>query len=36
MDLLNEYLRYRSSAAFAIPPGVRGPGDYLGQGLLEG
>lgn len=35
MDKLNEYLRYRSSAAFAIPPGVQGSGAYLGQALLE-
>jgi len=35
MDELNEYLRYRSSAAFAIPPGVQSGGDYLGQELLE-
>lgn len=35
MDKLNEYLRYRSSAAFAIPPGVQGGGSYLGQALLE-
>lgn len=35
MDKLNEYLRYRSSAAFAVPPGVARPGDYLGQALLE-
>jgi len=34
-DALNEYLRYRSSAAFAIPPGVRSAGEYVGQGLLE-
>lgn len=35
MDKLNEYLRYRSSAAFAIPPGVQGGGSYLGEALLE-
>jgi len=35
LDKLNEYLRYRSSAAFAIPPGVGAGTDYLGQGLLE-
>jgi len=35
MDKLNEYLRYRSSAAFAIPPGVQGGAAYLGQALLE-
>jgi deferrochelatase/peroxidase EfeB len=35
MDKLNEYLRYRSSAAFAIPPGVQGGASYLGQSLLE-
>lgn len=34
-DKLNEYLRYRSSAAFAVPPGVTGPDGYLGQALLE-
>ena len=35
MDKLNEYLRYRSSAAFAIPPGVNGGASYVGQALLE-
>lgn len=33
-DLMNEYVRYISSATFALPPGVSGPGKYLGEGLF--
>lgn len=33
-DRLNEYIRHTASAAFAIPPGVRGPGDIIGGTLL--
>jgi hypothetical protein len=31
---MNEYVRYLSSAAFAIPPGVTGPGEFVGHGLF--
>lgn len=34
-DRLNEYIQHKSSAIFAIPPGVGGDGDYIGKGLLE-
>jgi deferrochelatase/peroxidase EfeB len=34
LDLMNEYVRYTSSSAFAIPPGARTPKDYVGQGLF--
>lgn len=34
-DGLNEYIVHRSSALFAVPPGVRRTGDgFIGQGLL--
>jgi len=33
-DLMNEYVKYIGTAAFAIPPGVVAPGDYIGQSLL--
>lgn len=33
-DLMNEYVRYIGSAAFAIPPGVRSPSGYIGEGLF--
>lgn len=33
-DAMNEYLRPVSSALFACPPGVRGPGDYWGRALF--
>jgi deferrochelatase/peroxidase EfeB len=32
-DGLMEYLRFTSSAVFAVPPGA-GPGEYVGQGLF--
>ena len=32
-DALVEYLRFTSSALFAVPPGA-GPGEYVGQALL--
>ncbi|MBL0885705.1 Dyp-type peroxidase [Myceligenerans indicum] len=35
LDLLNEWTTPIGSAIFAVPPGV-GPGEYLGQALLEG
>ncbi|HJQ42990.1 MAG TPA: iron uptake transporter deferrochelatase/peroxidase subunit [Jatrophihabitantaceae bacterium] len=33
-DLLNEYIRHTSSALFAIPPGLTGPGDWYGKALF--
>jgi deferrochelatase/peroxidase EfeB len=33
MDALMEYLKFTSSAIFAVPPGA-GPGEYVGQGLF--
>lgn len=33
-DALNEYIRHTSSGIFAVPPGLRGPGDWYGQALL--
>jgi deferrochelatase/peroxidase EfeB len=32
-DALNEYIQHRSSALFAVPPGVR-PGGFVAQGLF--
>jgi deferrochelatase/peroxidase EfeB len=34
-DALNEYVKHTSSAVFALPPGVRGRGDWLGRRLFE-
>jgi deferrochelatase/peroxidase EfeB len=34
-DALNEYIQHRSSALFAIPPGVR-RGGFVGEGLFGG
>jgi deferrochelatase/peroxidase EfeB len=33
-DAMNEYVRHVSSAIFACPPGVRGPGDFWGKDLF--
>ena len=33
-DALSEYIRHVGSAVFAIPPGVTGEGQYLGQSLF--
>jgi deferrochelatase/peroxidase EfeB len=33
-DNLNEYIRHTSSAVFAIPPGLSGPGDWWGKTLF--
>jgi deferrochelatase/peroxidase EfeB len=33
-DLLNEYIRHTGSALFAVPPGLRGAGDYYGKVLF--
>jgi deferrochelatase/peroxidase EfeB len=35
MDAMNEYIRHTSSAVFACPPGVQGPGDWWGRTLFE-
>ncbi|MFD5176353.1 Dyp-type peroxidase [Nocardia sp. NPDC058379] len=35
-DALNEWTTPVGSAVFALPPGVPGPGHYLGQQLFEG
>ena len=32
-DALMEYLKFTSSAIFAVPPGA-GPGEYVGQALF--
>jgi deferrochelatase/peroxidase EfeB len=34
-DRMNEYVRYVSSAAFAVPPGVNDAGGYVGASLLD-
>ena len=34
-DALNEWTTPIGSAVFVIPPGVPGPGHYLGQQLFE-
>jgi deferrochelatase/peroxidase EfeB len=33
-DRLNEYIRHTGSALFAVPPGLRGAGDYYGKVLF--
>ncbi len=33
-DALNEYITHVGSAVFAVPPGVQGPGSYVGETLL--
>ncbi|AJE85983.1 iron-dependent peroxidase [Streptomyces albus] len=33
-DALNEYIQHVSSAVFAVPPGVRDPGDWWGRTLF--
>jgi deferrochelatase/peroxidase EfeB len=33
-DALNEYIRHTSSAVFAVPPGLAGPGDWWGRAIL--
>ncbi|QHC60799.1 iron uptake transporter deferrochelatase/peroxidase subunit [Rathayibacter sp. VKM Ac-2760] len=33
-DALNEYIKHVGSAVFAVPPGVRGEGDFVGSGLF--
>jgi deferrochelatase/peroxidase EfeB len=34
-DALNEYIKHTSSAVFAVPPGVRGPRDWVGRQLFS-
>jgi deferrochelatase/peroxidase EfeB len=34
-DALNEYIRHTSSAVFAVPPGLSGPGDWFGKKLFN-
>ncbi len=34
LDALNEYIQHRSSALFAVPPGVQ-PGGYVAEGLFR-
>lgn len=33
-DALNEYIQHTSSALFAVPPGLSGPGDWWGKQLF--
>jgi len=33
-DRLNEYIRHTGSGLFAVPPGLRGPGDWWGKALF--
>ena len=33
-DALNEYIKHVGSAVFAVPPGVREEGDFVGSGLF--
>ncbi|HKE65376.1 MAG TPA: iron uptake transporter deferrochelatase/peroxidase subunit [Micromonosporaceae bacterium] len=33
-DALNEYIEHVGSGLYACPPGLRGPGDYWGSGLI--
>ena len=33
-DAMNEYIRHQSSALFAVPPGARGDGDWVGSTLF--
>jgi deferrochelatase/peroxidase EfeB len=34
LDAMNEYIRHTSSGVFAVPPGVRGDGDWWGRTLF--
>lgn len=34
-DNLNEYIQHKSSAVFAVPPGARRRGDWVGSGLFS-
>ena len=34
-DVMNEYIRHTASAQFAVPPGIRGPGDWWGRELFS-
>jgi len=35
MDALNQFTTHTASAVFAIPPGISGPGDWIGSSLLS-
>jgi deferrochelatase/peroxidase EfeB len=35
MDALNQFTTHTASAVFVIPPGVTGPGDWIGRSLLS-
>jgi deferrochelatase/peroxidase EfeB len=32
---MSEYLKHTGSALFAVPPGIPGPGEHIGQGLFD-
>lgn len=34
-DLLNEYIRHTGSGVYAVPPGLSGPGEWIGKALFE-
>jgi deferrochelatase/peroxidase EfeB len=34
-DAMNEYIQHTSSAVFACPPGITGPGDWWGRALFS-
>lgn len=34
-DALNQFITHTASAVFAVPPGARGPGDWVGRTLLD-
>jgi deferrochelatase/peroxidase EfeB len=33
-DAMNQFTTHTASAVFAVPPAVRGPGDWFGRALL--
>jgi deferrochelatase/peroxidase EfeB len=35
MDALNQFTTHTASAVFVIPPGITGPGDWIGRSLLS-
>jgi deferrochelatase/peroxidase EfeB len=35
MDALNQFTTHTASAVFVIPPGISGPGDWIGRSLLS-
>lgn len=34
-DALNQFTTHTASAVFAVPPGITGPGDWIGRTLLS-